>query len=149
VLAELGVNFVERQVLLCGHSVERVLHDYGYDMLLFTYDSNGEVERGVVFVQVKATDDLRVIAARQVASVRIDVANLRSWLTEGLPVIVVVYDASSDVAYWLHVQAQFPRRGSGHLLRARGLQTVHVPLTQRFDPVAVREIRLLKNRSIR
>jgi hypothetical protein len=121
VLAELGVNFVERQVLLCGHSVERVLHDYGYDLLLFTYDRNGEVERGVVFIQVKATDDLRVLATRQAAAVRIELANLRSWLREQLPVILVVYDAHSDAAYWLQLACRLeslaPRLRPGQAAR--------------------------------
>jgi hypothetical protein len=31
VLADRGVNYVERQVLLCGFSVNRLEHDYGYD----------------------------------------------------------------------------------------------------------------------
>ena len=46
VIADLSVNFVERQVLLCGHTVERVRADYGYDLLLSTYDPKGEVETG-------------------------------------------------------------------------------------------------------
>jgi len=32
VLADLGMNHVERQVLLCGYSVDRVDQDYGYDL---------------------------------------------------------------------------------------------------------------------
>lgn len=44
VIANLGVNFVERQALLCGFSVERVVHDYGTDLLLFTYDNDGSTE---------------------------------------------------------------------------------------------------------
>jgi hypothetical protein len=42
VIADLSVNFVERQVLLCGYTVERVWHDYGYDLFLFTYNARGE-----------------------------------------------------------------------------------------------------------
>jgi Domain of unknown function (DUF4365) len=145
----MGVNFVERQVLLCGHSIERVTHDYGYDVLLFTYDDDGEVEPGVLFIQVKATEHLRLLGTSQRAAVRVDVSNLRAWVSEILPVILVVYDASNDVAYWLHVQAEYPAEKSGHVLRARGLKTVHVPLAQRFDSNAVRALRRLKNRLVR
>src|SRR5262249_11030256 len=59
VIADLGVNFVERQALLCGYTVEKIVHDYGYDLLLFTFDAKGYVENGFVFLQVKATDSLQ------------------------------------------------------------------------------------------
>ena len=47
VLADLSVNHVEKQALLCGFSVERVEHDYGVDCVIYTYDSAGNVTREV------------------------------------------------------------------------------------------------------
>ena len=44
VLADLSINHVERQVLLCGFSVDRVQHDYGYDLSMATYSQGGEYE---------------------------------------------------------------------------------------------------------
>src|SRR5262245_29517790 len=44
VIADLGINHVERIVLRCGHTVERYWHDYGFDLQLHTYDNNGECE---------------------------------------------------------------------------------------------------------
>jgi hypothetical protein len=44
VLAELGINHVEHQVLLCGFSIDRVQHDYGYDLTRATYSATGEFE---------------------------------------------------------------------------------------------------------
>ena len=38
-IADLSANHVEKQALLCGFSVERVRHDYGIDLILFTYDA--------------------------------------------------------------------------------------------------------------
>lgn len=58
IIADLSVNHVERQVLLCGYTVERHRHDYGLDLLMSTYDHNGEVENGEVRLQLKATDHL-------------------------------------------------------------------------------------------
>ncbi len=48
VIADLSVNYVERQVLLCGFTVERRWHDYGFDLFMNTYDPNGEIECGEV-----------------------------------------------------------------------------------------------------
>lgn len=39
-------------------------YDYGVDLVLFTYDDNGEIENGQIFVQFKATDHLNVLGNR-------------------------------------------------------------------------------------
>jgi hypothetical protein len=44
IIADLSANHIERHVLLCGHTVERVIHDYGVDLLLNTYTADGEME---------------------------------------------------------------------------------------------------------
>lgn len=46
IIADLSANHVERYILRCGFSVERVQHDYGIDLVLFTYNSDGEIEPG-------------------------------------------------------------------------------------------------------
>jgi hypothetical protein len=62
VLADLSVNYVERQALLCGFSVERVVHDYGIDLLLSTYSRGGVIQNGYVALQLKATDSPQRVA---------------------------------------------------------------------------------------
>ncbi len=52
IIADLSANHVEKYVLLCGYSVERVVHDYGVDLLLYTYTEAGEVENETVKIQV-------------------------------------------------------------------------------------------------
>lgn len=111
VIADLSANHVERHALLCGFSVERIVHDYGIDLTLLTYARNGEVENGQVLLQLKATDKLNVRAGQQSISFLVARADLALWLDEPMPVILVVYDARADVAYWLYVQADFEQRG--------------------------------------
>ena len=48
IIADLSVNHVERYVFLCGYSVERVEYDYGFDLILFTYNINSEIENGQI-----------------------------------------------------------------------------------------------------
>jgi hypothetical protein len=148
VIADLSVNFVERQVLLCGYSVERVFHDYGYDLVLFTYNAKGEVENGCVFLQVKATDRLRVLSRQQAIPFRVTQSDLRHWLNEDMPVILIVYDAQADVAYWLHLRSHLASEASGYILKARGTTTVYLPLANRLDPAAVRSIAQLKTAAL-
>jgi hypothetical protein len=138
VVADLAVNHVERQVLLCGFSVERIVHDYGVDLILFTYNAGGEIENGEVWLQIKATESLRTRRAGQSVSFRIDRSDLRTWLGEPMPVILVVYDANTERAYWLYVQAYFAGRRRFSLRRAPATITVTIPAGNRLDPAAVR-----------
>lgn len=58
VIADLSVNHVEYFALQCGYSIERIESDYGYDLQIYSYDKYGELENGVVYVQLKATDHI-------------------------------------------------------------------------------------------
>lgn len=140
IIADLAVNHVERQVLLAGYSVERVWSDYGTDLLMFTYTSDGEAENGLVFLQVRSTDHLRLVATDEAIAIRVDVAHLDQWMSERYPFVLVMYDVGRDVAYWLHVQGSLPLDGS-----SRRTTTLHVPRANPFTPVAVRHLGDLKN----
>jgi hypothetical protein len=56
VIADLSVNYLERFILLSGYTLHRVHFDYGYDLAMTTYNQLGEVQPGLAFFQVKATD---------------------------------------------------------------------------------------------
>ena len=139
IIADMAVTYVERQVLRCGFVVERVVHDYGLDLFLFTYDANGEVQTAWIPLQVKATDRIQMVGEGRFVSCRIDRADLRSWLAEPFPVILIVYDAKKERAYWMHVQAHFGVRrfrvakGEGTIsVRIPKRQVLNVSSVQRF-----------------
>ncbi len=147
VVADLAVNHVERQVLLCGHTVERVTHDYGIDLAPITYNAAGEVENGLVLLQVKGTERARPLARQEAVSFRVERADLRAWLTELLPVILVVYDVAGEVAYWVHVQGHFQALPDFNLFEAGRTVTVRVPTTQVLGPATVRQFAVLRDRA--
>jgi hypothetical protein len=70
---------------------------------------------------------------------------LQHWLSELLPVILVVYDANSNQAYWIHVQGHFQALPGFNLFRAGKTVTVHVPAAQVLTPVAVRQFAILRD----
>jgi hypothetical protein len=145
VIADLSVNFVERQVLLCGYTLERIVHDYGLDLNLVTYDVGGEVEPGQVPIQVKATDRLPLLADGSAVAFPVSTADLALWLGELLPVILVVYDAARDRAHWLYVQ----RHAEEQLLRLDdlgGSMTLRIPVGNELNPASVRLFREFKLR---
>lgn len=138
VIADLGVNHVERHVLRCGFTTERIEHDYGIDLFLFTYDSNGECENGAIRLQVKATDHLNVLADRRTISFRLDLRDIRHWLRESLPVILILYHAAKDKAYWLYIQQFFGKRRKLSTTEAGGKIAVSIPTRNIVHEAAIR-----------
>lgn len=142
VIADLGVHYVEGPILRCGFTAERVVHDYGLDLYMTTYSNTGEAESDWVLFQVKATDRLARTAGSAAVTFRVEQADLDRWTAETYPVILVVYDARADVAYWLYVQAHFPP-GRGRARRRRKV-TVHIPAANVLDEAAIRRFAAAK-----
>jgi hypothetical protein len=63
VIADLSLHHVEGFVLETGHTVQSVDSDYGYHLLLFTYDEDGYLEPGLAYMQFKAAESLRAVGA--------------------------------------------------------------------------------------
>jgi Domain of unknown function (DUF4365) len=105
VIASLASNFVERVVLECGFTFEVVRHDYGYDLIVFTYDGDGFFEEGHVLFQLKASDSLRLDAGT--CSIDVDIRDYNRWISEPMPVFLIAFDASARKGYWLYVQQYF------------------------------------------
>ena len=145
VLADLSVNHLERHVLLCGSIVERPYRDYGYDLMMTSFNVVGEIEAGNVFFQLKATDDLPLLADGKTISWVISRRDLLLWLDEACPVILVVYDGKRDRAFWLHIQAYFADRPTADLFLVGQTINVHLRLSDRLNGRSVREIIRRKN----
>jgi hypothetical protein len=144
VIADLAVNHVQRHVLRAGYTVEHIRNDYGLDVAIFTYSRGGEIENGVIWSQVKATDRPQWLADGSAVAVRAERRDLLSWVGELHPVILILYDANEDTAYWPHVQSEcgegrvFRMAHTGHTV------TMRIPRAQVFSEAAVRRLRRLK-----
>jgi len=149
VIADLSVNHAERHALLCGFSTERVQHDYGADLIIYTYDVMGEVENGQIYIQLKATDALNVLRDQQMIAFPVRRSDLELCLREPMPYILVLYDAQSDIAYWLYVQAYFERRHGFSLDQMGHTVTVRIPKFNVLDEAVVKQFARLKNDVLR
>lgn len=145
ILADLAVNHLERHVLLCGHTAERVRHDYGYDLTISTYDERGRIEGGTIFVQVKATDRLPLLKDGRTITWPVSRRDLKLWLSEAYPMILVVYDGQKDRASWLDVLAYFADYPTSELFAAGETLNVHVPIANRVNRRAIRAFVRRKN----
>ena len=136
IISDLSVNHVERHVLLCGYTVQRVTQDYGIDLLIATFNRKGEVEVGEILVQLKGTRKLRFRNDAMV-SCRIERAHLVHWLAHPLPVILIVFDAAKELAYWLYVQSYFGNLAHFNLFAAGESITVHLPISHVVNKSAI------------
>jgi len=146
ILADLSANYVEGHVLRCGFSVERVAHDYGIDLILFTYDREGECEPGNVFLQLKATDRLQLVSGGERIAFRIDRADLLAWLEQTMPVILIIYDGKTDRAYWLYVQAHFEKQPEFSPATVGEQVTVHLPKANTVSQATIRRFANFRER---
>jgi hypothetical protein len=70
------------------------------------------------------------------------------WLNEPLPVILVVYDARGDQAWWLYLQEALRQEGRRASGRAAVTLTMSVPLTNILDVNAVRRFRKFRDAAL-
>lgn len=148
ILEDLSRNHIEHYAYRLGYSTERVEHDYGIDMMLFTYDENGQAENGYLAIQLKGTDSLATLQNGKIP-VPLERAHLATWMAEPCPVILVFYHAPSDTAYWLYIQAYFAGLPNGSRPRGGKTVTVHIPQQNLVDEAAVRQFRQLKQAILR
>jgi hypothetical protein len=146
IIADLSANHVERQALLCGYITERIVHDYGIDLELVTFTKKGEMEVGSIFLQLKASDRLRLRAGQDSFAFRIDRRDVVLWLGQLMPVILIVYDAPKNVAYWLYVQSHFRKRQDFNLFAAGKTITVPMATANVVDRTAIRKFARFRNR---
>ena len=137
VIADLGVNHVERQALLCGFSVERMRSDYGVDLAVFTYDRHGRVENGCLLLQVKATEHAQWIKRGTLLRFRVDGRDVARWLAELMPVALIIFDVVANRMSSLYLQQYFARHGAA---RTSKTNVVHFRRRNRLTPSAMREL---------
>ncbi len=149
IIADLSVHHVEGHVLRCGWVVERMTHDYGIDLELFTFTRSGEQENDAILMQVKATERLRLPRGATTLPCRIERSHLVHWLSEVRPVILIVYDARKELAYWLYVQSYFGRLEGFNLFAAGRTITVRIPTANVLSVAAVRRLARFRDTKMR
>jgi hypothetical protein len=142
VIADQSVNHVERFIIDEGHTTQPFARDYGYDLLLSTYDEEGYLEPGSIYLQLKAAETLKQVGSSYVFDA--DIRDYNLWTLERAPVILILFDASRRRAYWLHVQGFFREVGSRRPKKGAKSVRVRVPARQVVHRRAVAKWRELK-----
>lgn len=135
-------------MLLCGWSVQRQQPDYGVDLAIHTYSSEGEIENGYISVQVKGTDHLRRTPDNQRVVCRVARSHLRYWHDEPYPVMLALYDARAEIAYWLHLQSYLAATPEFDPATPGQTMTLYIPEANRLTRETVFYLAALKNAAL-
>jgi hypothetical protein len=137
---------VEGFILEEGHTAQRVTHDYGYGLVLFTYDAQGFVEPGLTFFQVKAMETVKEQGTDYVFD--LDIRDYNLWIREKMPVILILFDASRKRAWWHHVQGYFREDAARQPRRGAKSGRVRVAKKQVINRRAVAKVRELQRQAV-
>lgn len=148
IIADLSVNHLERLILLCGYSADRPRDDYGYDLVMSTYNKEGGIESGFVKFQLKATDGITILKDGKTISFTADKRDLSLWAEELFPVYLVVYDATKEEAYWLYIQL-YLEDNEIDVTKIKDTLNVHLQISNKVTIDAIVKFRDSKNDIIR
>jgi hypothetical protein len=104
VIADLSFHHVAYQVVKQGFTIEAVGSDYGYDGSVVTFNPKGEVDNGLIFIQLKATDKIKKGKTKDSVQFRVDKRDLAYWGDEPFPVYLILFDVAAERAYWVYFQ---------------------------------------------
>jgi hypothetical protein len=145
VIADLSVHHVEGFVLQEGHTAQRLSSDYGYDLVMWTFDAQGYAEPGAIYFQLKAMESLA--GSRTHYLYDLDIRDYHLWTMEKTPVILVLFDARRQRAYWLAIQRYFRADRTRQPKKGAKTVRVRVPRRQRVTRRAIAAIRELKQQT--
>ena len=145
IIEDLGFNFVEKQIFLTGGIVQRYFNDYGYDGEIQTFDENGFFETGYALFQLKSTDFPKQSKKDKVLLFDLSKRDLELWLFETVPVVLVLYCANWDKAYYVELATHF-KKNRIDLEKVVKFVRIKISLSNVFDIEAVKIIRDLKNK---
>jgi hypothetical protein len=142
IIADLSMNFVERHIFENGDTAIRPTADYGYDLILETYDAEGYPEPDLAYMQLKATDDMQRHERDDSYWLQVDMRDCRRWIETVYPDFLILYDAIAKRAFWLHVQGYSREHPLKHALA--GSVRVDIPKKNRFGSGTMQAMRKIK-----
>jgi Domain of unknown function (DUF4365) len=142
IIEDLGFNYVERQILYAGFTVQRYMHnDYGYDGLFHTYNDMGEIEPQMIHFQLKSTDAIQFSKKENAFAFDLSQRDLELWLRNSIKMLLILYDAQREFAYFEDIQEYF-RKNTIKFKQGRKFVRIFIPIEKVVDAHTVKQLRL-------
>ena len=139
VIADLSFHHVGYFVVREGFTFEAVEGDYGLDAWIITFAKSGEVENGMIYVQLKASDS--VVRKAGGIAFRVKKSDVDLWESEPMPVYLVLFDVAEERAYWMYFQRYAAANGISAATMKHNSVEVLFDEGQVVDEAAVRQWR--------
>ncbi len=144
VIESLSVAHVQYFVANAGFTMASSKEDYGYDLVVTTFDRDGYMDPLAVYIQLKASEILTPHADGVSYCFDLDVRDYNQWADEINPVFLILYEASSIRAYWLYFQEYLRQAGAPKPKKGAKTIRVRVPKANRVKTSFFRHARHLK-----
>ena len=145
IIEDLGFNHVERHILLAGYILRRFSqNDYGYDGMIDTFNEEGEAQSLSFMFQLKSTDNIQQSRENDTFTFDLSKRDLELWLNSVNPVILILFDAQKEVAYFIDLQSYF-KKNRISLKNIRKFVRVYLPFKAVFDSLAIQNLGKLLN----
>jgi hypothetical protein len=144
VIASQSRNYIEKFFIDKGHTADRPSEDYGYDLIVSTFDEQGYAESGEIRVQLKASDAPKFSKDKSFISVQVTRKHVELWANELMPVFLILYDASERKAYWFDVGEYVDAQPSHTLYVRPQTLTLNIPVANTFTEATVDFMRACK-----
>jgi hypothetical protein len=145
IIEGLGLNHIEKHILIAGNVLRRFSgDDYGYDGMIETFHENGEAHNLSFMVQLKSTDVIEQSRQNDGFIVDLSRRDLELWLQSRLPVLLILYDAQKEVAYFTDLQTYFNENRLS-LRNVRKFVRIYLPSQSIFNTTAVQELQKKMN----
>jgi hypothetical protein len=141
----MSFHYLGYLIVRCGFTFEADPRtDYGYDGSVFTFDAHGRIENSCIFIQLKATDHIKMSHDKKYAHFRLSKRDVDLWQDEIAPVYLVIFDSREIKAYWIYLQKYFQQKGiCAGSLKAETM-TIKLETTKIVDDKAIRTWRIDK-----
>ena len=140
IIEDLGLNHIERQILLSGNVLRRFSdNDYGYDGMIDTFDEQGQAHNLNLMVQLKSTDVIQQSSQNGGYIVDLSKRDLEHWLTSVVPVLLILYDAQLEISYFTDLQTYF-NKNRLLLQNVRKFVRIYLSPQSVFNKSAIQEL---------
>ena len=144
VIATQSVAYIEKFIFAAGHTAERFLSDYGYDLNMFTYNAQGHLEPGNILIQLKATSNLKLLRDGRTIFFSVEWGDIALWREELMPVILVVHDVAHETAFWVYMQQFCEASPQMRNYFGSGTVTIHLSTGNMVNELAIEKFRQFK-----
>jgi hypothetical protein len=140
IIEDLGLNHIERQVLKTGYVLQKSIVDYGLDGEILTFNEIGEIEFAYFKFQLKSTDAIKLNVKEGCVKFDLSQRDIEAWILAPTVVLLLVYDAQLEIAYYLDLQAYF-RENRTQLNNIKKYFRVNIPVNHVFTTEAMLNLR--------